>query len=261
MAKNLKENKKKGFVRKAITAYNIFSIVYMVYAFMKSRGAGKEDDRHLIGKAIDRISGYDIDADSIITIDETDLHVSYNPYMHLLTNNIGSIAYVLNGTTEVYIDNTFRQLSKNTQRFVLSHELGHYKCGHKADCKYILNRTKAILNGKVLDIEVEADEFAADIIKKSYIEMYEKKYGDIVNHDNIYDIYDIYDKINKMAVKTVINSLEELSSHSSGLTKREFKLRAKLFRDFALKKKGPKKEILRQRIFLCYSKEYKKELS
>ena len=245
MAKNLKENKKKGFVRKAITAYNIFSIVYMVYAFMKSRGTGKEDDRHLIGKAIDRISGYDIDADSIITIDETDLHVSYNPYIHLFGNNLGSIACVINNTTEVYTDNTFRKLSKCTQKFVLAHELGHYKRNHNPDHKYQLNRVRAILKGQILDMEVEADEYACRMIRNHLY----KKYG-----------YDDCERIERYAAKVAIKALEELSSHSSGLSRKELKLRAKLIREFFFEGLSTE-ETVKKYICLRYSEEYKEMYS
>lgn len=216
MAKNLKR-KSKSIVKKVVTAYNVISTVYLGCAFLKSRGTKKENDGQLILKAIDTLSGSVAEPDSIITIDETEMHVSYNPYMHLFTNSIGCIAGIMNGTTDVYTDNTFRKLSKKTQMFVLAHELGHHKYEHKPGFTYQIDRFKATIKGQVLDIELEADEFAAEYIRDKYLE----KYG--------YD-YDNYNHILKLTAKTVINCLEELSKYTTGLARKELLLRAKPYR-------------------------------
>ena len=157
--------KKNNTFKKVLKAYQLFSLVYTGYVFASARGLGKEDDRHLIGKAIDRIGGYDIKPDKTVTIDDTEMYVSYNPYLQLFTGSLGGIAVVLNGTTNVYTDNHFRNMSKDTQYAVLCHEMGHYKLEHKPDATYKFDRIKTIyLDNSVLDIELEADEYAATIV-------------------------------------------------------------------------------------------------
>lgn len=156
---------KKRKILKAIwKGYMLFSTIYTGIKFLQCRGLGKEDDRHLIGKAIDRMAGYDIDADQIITIDDSDLHVSYNPYMQLFTNSIGGVAVVLNGTTEVFTDDQFRKMSPSTQKAILAHEMGHYKCGHTPSITYQIDRIKAIMHNQVLPMELEADAYACKVV-------------------------------------------------------------------------------------------------
>lgn len=142
----------------------VVSTIYTGVKFMQCRGTGKEDDRHLIGKAIDRMTGYPVQHDDVITIDDTDMHVSYNPYMQLLTNTLGCVATVLTGTTEVYTDTQFRNMSKDTQYAILCHEMGHYKHKHTASITYQFDRIKAIAKGQVLAAELEADAYATNIV-------------------------------------------------------------------------------------------------
>lgn len=156
--------KKKSLLKGLWKGYLVASSAYTVIQFIKCRGLKKEDDRHMIGKAIDRLAGYDVGHDDVIIIDDTELHVSYNPYMQLLTNSLGGIAVVLNGTTDVYTDTRFRSMSANTQKAILAHEMGHYKCNHVAGFTYSFNRIKAILNGQVLPMELEADAYACSIV-------------------------------------------------------------------------------------------------
>lgn len=188
--------KKTNLIKKLWKGYLVLSTVYTGVTFLRCRGLKKEDDRHLIGKAIDRIAGYNIDADNIITIDDTDLHVSYNPYLHLFTNRLGGIALVINGTNEVYVDDNYRRLSNETQKAVLAHELGHYKLNHKAGNTYAIDRALAIFRNQVLPMELEADEYAASIV----------------------------------GTHSMIKALIELSS-IKGISKREIKLRIKNLRN------------------------------
>lgn len=154
----------KNIIKKTMQLYTIVSLAYTGYLFIKARGTGKEDDRHLLGKAIDRIGGYNIEPDNIVTIDDTELHVSYNPYIHLFTNSLGNIACIINGTTEVYTDIRFRNMNKPTQYAILCHEMGHKKCNHVAGLTYQFDRIKAIKQGKVLPMELEADAYAVSIV-------------------------------------------------------------------------------------------------
>ena len=156
--------KKRNALKAVLKGYLLLSTIYTGVKFLQCRGLGKEDDRHLIGKAIDRIGGYEIDADEVITIDDAEMHVSYNPYLQLFTNSIGGVAIVLNGTTEVFTDDQFRKMSPPTQMAILAHEMGHYKCGHKPGITYQIDRLKAIMQNKVLPIEVEADAYACKIV-------------------------------------------------------------------------------------------------
>lgn len=156
--------KKKSLLKRLWKWYVIASGVYTTVQFIKCRGLKKEDDRHMIGKAIDRLTGYDVEYDSIITIDDTDLHVSYNPYVQLLTNSLGGIAVVITGTTDVYTDARFRDMSADTQKAILAHEMGHYKCNHKPGLTYSFDRIKAILKGQVLPMELEADAYACSVV-------------------------------------------------------------------------------------------------
>lgn len=162
--------KKNKVLVNLMKAYMAVSTVYTSVKFMQCRGVGKEDDKRMINNAVDRISGFGIECDKIVTLDDTELSVSFNPWLHLLTNNLGCIALVVNGTTEVFTDNNFRRMSPETQKAVLAHELGHYKCGHKPGVLYQLDRLKAIVCNKVLDMELEADLYAAKLVGfKTYL--------------------------------------------------------------------------------------------
>lgn len=189
--------KKKSLLRRLWNCYLLYSTYSTVNAFIKARGTGKENDRHLIGKAIDRMAGYDIEPDDIIVIDDTELHVSYNPYYHLFINRLGCIAVIINGTTEVVIDAQFRKMSNNTQYAILCHEMGHRKNNHIVGITYMFDRIKAVIGGKVLSMELEADAYAVSIMGK-------------VN---------------------VINALRELAAYSHGLSRKEFIYRIKAIQE------------------------------
>lgn len=179
-----------GKVVKAVwKGYCWASTLYTGYVFLKARGTGKENDLELIGKAIDGLAGYSIDADDIVTIEDVDLHVSYNPYMQLLTNSLGGIACITG--TNVYIDNVFRNLSKEAQYAVLCHEIGHRKCNHQPDITYQFDRIKAIKQGTVLPMETEADEYGASVC----------------------------------GYRTMIKGLAEVARYTKGVTKKELILR------------------------------------
>lgn len=156
--------KTKDLLKKVAKGYTLFSFAYVGVKFLQCRGLGKEDDRHLIGRAIDALIGYDVDYDDIVMIDDTELHVSYNPYMHLFTNSIGGIAIVMG--TNVFTDVHFRNMSKSTQKAILAHEMGHYKCNHTPSITYTYDRLIHILKGKVLSMELEADAYAANVVGK-----------------------------------------------------------------------------------------------
>lgn len=156
---------KRNVLKTIWKGYMLFSTIYTGVKFLQCRGLGKEDDRHLIGRAIDALTGYDVDYDDIIVIDDTELHVSYNPYIQLFTISIGSTAIVMG--TNVYTDVHFRNMSKSTQRAILAHEMGHYKCNHTPiPIIYTYDRLIHILKGKVLSIELEADAYAANVVGK-----------------------------------------------------------------------------------------------
>jgi hypothetical protein len=156
--------KKNNSLLKAIKGYLLMSTIYTGIKFLQCRGLGKENDKLLISNAIERMTGFGIEADSIVTIDDTDLHVSYNPYFQLLTNSLGGVAAMIPGTTEVFTDAQFRRMSLSTQMAILAHELGHFKCQHKVDLLYSIKRPMAIMRGRVLKVELEADEYACNIV-------------------------------------------------------------------------------------------------
>lgn len=197
---------------KLYVGYLSTSTFYICAKFAKSRGLGKENDRLLIDNALDAMVGdYDATKDKIINIDDTKFSIAYNPYVHLFTLQTGSIASI-NGTM-IIVDNVFRKLSKRTQYFVLMHEIGHYHYNHRPEnyLLYFANRFKAIVSGKVLDMELEADSFAVEYFITKYCE----KYG--------------WNELNRQrAIKIASNCLLELAKHSSGLTRKELKLRAHL---------------------------------
>jgi hypothetical protein len=155
---------KKNVLKKVVKGYVLLSTIYTGAKFIQCRGLGKEDDRHMIGKAIDRMAGLSVEHDDVITIDDTEMHVSYNPYLQLFTNSLGGVAVVLKGTTEVYTDAQFRKMSKSTQRAILAHEMGHYKHKHNPGLTYQLDRLKSVMNNKVLKMELEADAYACGIV-------------------------------------------------------------------------------------------------
>lgn len=154
-------NKLTKIVKAVWKGYCWASTLYTGYVFLKARGMGKENDLKLIGKTIDSLAGYSVDADDIVTIEDIDLHVSYNPYMQLLTNSLGSIACIAG--RNVYTDNVFRTLSKEAQYAVLCHEIGHVKCNHQPSITYQFDRIKAVKQGTVLPMETEADEYGAKV--------------------------------------------------------------------------------------------------
>lgn len=157
--------KTKDLLKKVAKGYTLFSFAYVGVKFLQCRGLGKEDDKHLIGRVIDTLTGCDVDYDDIVMIDDTELHVSYNPYMQLFTNTLGYIAVVVG--TDVYTDVHFRNMSKSTQKAILAHEMGHCKCNHTAiPIIYTYDRLIHILKGKVLSIELEADAYAANVVGK-----------------------------------------------------------------------------------------------
>lgn len=158
--------KTKDLLKKVAKGYTLFSFAYVGVKFLQCRGLGKEDDRHLIGRVIDTLTGCDVDYDNIVMIDNTELHVSYNPYMQLFTNSIGSIAVVMG--TDVYTDVHFRNMSKPTQKAILAHEMGHCKCNNHTPIPiiYTYDRLIHILKGKVLSMELEADAYAANVVGK-----------------------------------------------------------------------------------------------
>lgn len=157
--------KTKDLLKKVAKGYTLFSFAYVGVKFLQCRGLGKEDDRHLIGRVIDTLTGCDVDYDNIVMIDDTELHVSYNPYMQLFTNSIGSIAVVMG--TDVYTDVHFCNMSKPTQKAILAHEMGHCKCNHTPiPIIYTYDRLIHILKGKVLSMELEADAYAANVVGK-----------------------------------------------------------------------------------------------
>ena len=166
--KNLKKNKK-GIVRRIVLAYGAVSTIATAYSFIKARGLGHENDRILILKAMDRMRGDNIPADKTFRFktatDDIELKVSYNPYIHLFANRLGSTAMVTPKTGEVFVDNTFRKMDDPIQRAFLAHELGHIVLRHSAGATYMLDRLKATyVDRKVLSIELEADEYAATIV-------------------------------------------------------------------------------------------------
>lgn len=156
--------KKKNSLSKVIRRYLLTSTIYTGVKFLQCRGLGKEDDKRLIENAIDAIMGFDVDPDMVITIDDTDLHVSYNPYFQLFTISLGGIASVIPGTTKIFTDAQFRSMSPDTQKAILAHELGHYKCQHAVDLLYPFKRIAAIACGSVARVELEADEYACSVV-------------------------------------------------------------------------------------------------
>lgn len=153
---------KKKVMKLLFNLYLVFSTVQYVHAFIKARGKGKEDDRHLIGKAIDVLAGCTREPDYTVTIEDTVLNVSYNPYVHLFTNTIGCIACIMGAN--VYTDAQYRRFSENTQYAILCHELGHKKLNHSVGLTYVLNRIIGVIRNEVLPMELEADEYAASIV-------------------------------------------------------------------------------------------------
>ena len=182
---------KKGLLRKVLRVYAVLSTGYIAYEFIKCRGLGKENDMKLMEDATGRISGFIPEADNVVVINDNELHVSYNPYIQLLTNSMGSIACIINDTNEVYVDNRYRSMSASTQYAILCHEMGHRYHNHTANKWYAVNRIKYIACGKVLNMELEADEYAASII----------------------------------GTNAMISALQELGTYLHGIAKKEINLR------------------------------------
>lgn len=132
---------------------------------MKARGTSKLNDKELISQAADIKTGFWYTPDDTINIDNRQLNVTFNPYVHVAMNTLGSIA-VVTSTGDVFVDNTFKRLSDNAQSFVLHHEMGHVTLKHNGGPAYQLNRLMKVLSNHVLDIELEADKWAMDHVGK-----------------------------------------------------------------------------------------------
>lgn len=156
--------KKKTILKLIWRGVQIVSYINLIKRFIISRGLEKEEDLKMLIDMVDLLQGNKIEGpDDIVLLDDVELHVSYNPYVHLVTNAIGSIASIY-PTGDVIVDNTFRLLCPATQRAILAHELGHIKLGHKANIFYPFKRMAYIFAGKVLEMELEADVYAASIV-------------------------------------------------------------------------------------------------
>lgn len=182
---------KKDLLRKVLRVYGALSTGYLAYEFIKCRGIGKENDKQLIENAAIRISGLVPKADDVVIINDNELHVSYNPYLQLFTNTMGSIACIINDTNEVYVDNRYRSMSKSTQYAILCHEMGHKYHNHTVNKWYAVNRIKHAVCGQVLNIELEADAYAASIV----------------------------------GTNAMISALQELNTYLHGIAKKEVNLR------------------------------------
>lgn len=172
--------KKKNRFKTALKVCKWAARTHVAYNFVKSRGVGKENDIALIIDAIKRISGDNRGeeyADEIVNFRGEDMYIKYNPYFHLFVGAIGSIATNIIGTKDVIVDDNFRKLSDRAKRALLAHELGHYKLEHRPGFSliYMLERTLCTLQGKVLDIELEADEYACKLVgAKTFVEALEE---------------------------------------------------------------------------------------
>ena len=180
-------------VAKIAKVYLLASTLYDAYNFIQCRGLGKENDKQLLANVADRITGFEIDPDEVIKIKDDTLNVSYNPYMQVILRSMGGIACVINDTNEVYVDNRFRRMSKSTQYAVLCHEMGHRHYGHVAKKGYAIKRIVNVMHGKVLKMELEADNYAASVI----------------------------------GINEMIEALQELCTYVHGLSRQEVKLRIK----------------------------------
>ena len=180
-------------VAKVVKIYLLASTLYDAYNFIQCRGLGKENDKQLLANVADRITGFEIDPDEIIKIKDDTLQVSYNPYMQVILRSMGGIACVINDTNEVYVDDRFRRMSKSTQYAILCHEMGHRHHGHTAGKGYAIKKIFNVMHGKVLDIELEADNYAASIV----------------------------------GIDAMIEALQEMCTYVHGLSRKEANLRIK----------------------------------
>lgn len=168
--------KKKNRFKTALKVCKWAARAHVVYNFVKSRGIGKENDIALIIDAIERISGDNRGkefADEVVNLKGEEMYIKYNPYYHLFLGATGAIAANTIGTKDVVVDNNFRKLSDKAKKAILAHELGHYKLEHRPgfSLMYMFERTLCTLQGKVLDIELEADEYACRLVgAKTFVE-------------------------------------------------------------------------------------------
>ena len=219
-------------VGKAVLIYDAAMLGFTAYEFIKARGLNKENDLDMIDEVCNKMFGLHCNADKVVNIKGTALYVSYNPYMHLYYKTLGAIATRLVNSTEVYVDNTFRKMSKVTQLFILCHELGHYECKHdNIGLSYNNDRIKAVLKGQILDIELEADTYAAE----TFMELFPNKSKE---------------EITSIAIK----ALKEQAKNSSGFARKELELRVAFFKRFAYNG-NPEIETMKNYVYWKYSKE------
>lgn len=89
----------------------------------------------------------------MVTINDTlcTLMVIYNPYM--VISRGWSVAGCLTDTVSqiiVFVDDDYMQMSKDTQEFIMYHELGHIACNHNS-----------VLGIRNINQEYEADMYAS----------------------------------------------------------------------------------------------------
>lgn len=136
--------------------------IALVSICIKKRGhyKGQQSDWEMIQDASLAMYGqevYGIAPEKIVNVDGTEMYIIFNPYMMVVCST--NIAMSVPNNNSVIVDADFMKLSEDTQTFIVAHEIGHLKNGHKGKQFKRMFATEDSLR-----IEYEADEYAMRVV-------------------------------------------------------------------------------------------------
>ena len=108
----------------------------------------------------------------------------YNNSAAILANK-ARFALVNPENSVIFCDTEFMNMSETAKKFIIEHENGHIINHHVVKKDYWLKRKLCIFGGKVLPIELEADEYAASVIGKEAARIGLKE---MYSHISIFDL-------------------------------------------------------------------------
>ena len=153
---------------KITVGYLAVTTAWYALEFLRMRGT-RCNDKHCIDELYDALYTGNIHPDYQVEVGNVELNVQlnvqYNPYVFLIMNKPGEMCFVAG--KNVYVNGIFTNLSRDTQKAVLSHEAGHVLCSHKGSMFESFKRVWYILKGDVMEKELEADTYAAAVVGRT----------------------------------------------------------------------------------------------
>ena len=159
----------KKVLKKVVVLTEVVELAKYAYVWLthtRGMGSNTKTDKDMLEECGIMLAGLHVKADETITLNDTTLNIVYNPYLTTCLNRVGGCAIVSPETNTVIVEDSFRRLSENGKRFVLLHELGHIKHKDVAGSLYALKRIAFLFKGKVLQMELDADDYAVETMGK-----------------------------------------------------------------------------------------------